>query len=233
MEVIVVPVFPRWIWPWAGVLALMAGFVNAVAILATHEAATHLTGVATAATAAVALGNWPVAAILGLVALAFVIGAAMSGVLLRAPRWQSMRHVCVPFFLEAASLVVGGLLLDSYPTTGLTLCAFAVGIQNGTSTITTGALIRTSHVTGILTDLAVSLGQALQGRPWDRRRASVCGIVFGGFVIGALAGAWGFHRWGGLALLCPAGVAALVGLWHVHPKFAHAHIASATAQHGE
>ncbi|WP_250634489.1 YoaK family protein [Pinirhizobacter soli] len=228
-----VPVFPRWIWPWAGVLALMAGFVNAVAILATHEAATHLTGVATAATAAVALGNWPVAAILGLVALAFVIGAAMSGVLLRAPRWQSMRHVCVPFFLEAASLVVGGLLLDSYPTTGLTLCAFAVGIQNGTSTITTGALIRTSHVTGILTDLAVSLGQALQGRPWDRRRASVCGIVFGGFVIGALAGAWGFHRWGGLALLCPAGVAALVGLWHVHPKFAHAHIASATAQHGE
>nr|WP_284691371.1 YoaK family protein [Pinirhizobacter soli] len=211
----------------------MAGFVNAVAILATHEAATHLTGVATAATAAVALGNWPVAAILGLVALAFVIGAAMSGVLLRAPRWQSMRHVCVPFFLEAASLVVGGLLLDSYPTTGLTLCAFAVGIQNGTSTITTGALIRTSHVTGILTDLAVSLGQALQGRPWDRRRASVCGIVFGGFVIGALAGAWGFHRWGGLALLCPAGVAALVGLWHVHPKFAHAHIASATAQHGE
>ena len=209
-----VPVFPRWIWPWAGLLALIAGFVNAVAILDTHEAATHLTGVTTAATAAVALGHWPVAAILGLVALAFVMGAAVSGVLLRAPRWHSMRHVCVPFFLEAASLVVGGLLLDGHPTTGVVLCAFAVGLQNGTSTITTGALIRTSHVTGILTDLAVSLGQALQGRPWDRRRAWVCGIVFGGFVVGAFAGAWGFNRWGGLALMCPAGVAALVGLWH-------------------
>ena len=228
-----VPEFPRWIWPWAGVLALMAGFVNAVAILDAHEAATHLTGVTTAAAAAVALGHWPVAAILGLVALAFLIGAAMSGFLVRAPRWQTMRHVCVPFFLEAASLVAGGLLLDRYPTSGLALCAFGVGLQNGTSTITTGALIRTSHVTGILTDLAVSLGQALQGRAWDRRRASVCGIVFGGFVVGAFAGAWGFNRWGGPALLCPAGVAALVGFWHVRPTFAHAHIASATAQHGE
>lgn len=210
-----VPVFPRWIWPWAGVLALIAGFVNAVAVLATHEAATHLTGVTTAATAAVALGNWPVAAILGVVALAFVIGAIMSGALLRAPRWHSMRHISVPFFLEAASLVAGGLLLDGHPTTGVALCAFAVGLQNGTSTITTGALIRTSHVTGMLTDLAVSLGQALRGKPWDRRRASVCGIVFGGFVVGAFAGAWGFNRWMGLALVFPAGVAALVGFWHV------------------
>jgi uncharacterized membrane protein YoaK (UPF0700 family) len=194
---------------------MIAGFVNAVAILDTHEAATHLTGVTTAATAAVALGNWPVATILDLVALAFMIGAAISGALLRAPRWQSMRHVSVPFFLEAASLFAGGLWLDVYPTTGVALCAFAVGLQNGTSTIITGALIRTSHVTGILTDLAVSLGQAFRGQAWDRRRASVCGMVFGGFAVGAFAGAWAFHHWSGLALVCPAAAAAVVGLWHV------------------
>jgi uncharacterized membrane protein YoaK (UPF0700 family) len=197
------------------VLALIAGFVNAVAILATHEAATHLTGVATAATAAVALGNWPVAAMLGLVALVFVIGAAISGALLRAPRWHSMRHVSVPFFLEAASLVAGGLLLDDYPTTGVALCAFAVGLQNGTSTITTGALIRTSHVTGMLTDLAVSIGQGLQGQRWDRRRAAVCGTVVGGFVLGAFVGAWEFTRWGGWALGWPAAISAMIGLWHL------------------
>ena len=35
-------------------------------------------------------------------------------------------------------------MLTSHPTLGLVLCAFAVGLQNGTSTIATGALIRTS-----------------------------------------------------------------------------------------
>ena len=52
----------------------------------------------------------------------------------------------------------------------LAYLALAMGLQNGLSTVVSGALLRNSHLTGMFTDVAVAVGQSFSGRPWDRRR---------------------------------------------------------------
>ena len=51
------------------------------------------------------------------------------------------------------------------------LASAACGLQNALVTNYSGATIRTTHVTGIFTDLGLMIGARLRGRPFDRRKA--------------------------------------------------------------
>lgn len=210
-----IPAFPKWVWPWLAVLALVAGFTNAVAILSLlHEPATHLTGLATAFS--VALSRLDIERCLAFAAVigAFATGAALSGVAIKTPRWQSSARHGVLFLLEATSLVLAAFLLDRHPWPGTAVCAFAVGIQNGASTHLSGAVLRTSHVTGMFTDLSIALGQKLRNHPWDRRRVAICALVIGSFIVGGICGAAGANAGGGLALILPAIATAAIAAFH-------------------
>lgn len=209
-----VPAFPRWVWSWLGLLAFVAGYTNAVALGAWRQPVTHMTGLTTVAALSFATGQMGLALLTGGVILAFVSGAALSGFFIRAPRWtSSVRHGWL-FVFEAGCLVTGGALLGTQPSTALITCAFGIGIQNGVATHLSGAVLRTSHVTGMLTDLALAAGQALQGNDWDHRRVRVCGVVVIAFFVGAGGGALGVRHWGGVALDLPALLLACTACFH-------------------
>lgn len=82
----------------------------------------------------------------------------------------------------------------------------------------TGAVLRTSHVTGMFTDLGIVLGQRARGAPYDPIRSRECGAVIASFIAGDAAGASSFYHLAGRGAFIPAIVAAACGLWTAWPR---------------
>jgi uncharacterized membrane protein YoaK (UPF0700 family) len=74
-----------------------------------------------------------------------------------------------------------------------------------------GAVIRTTHVTGIITDLGIALGQALRRQKVDWRRTGLYLVLLSGFFTGTVCGSLGYYRVGYAVLLMPSSVAGLGG----------------------
>jgi uncharacterized membrane protein YoaK (UPF0700 family) len=204
---------PRWVWPGAGLLAFLAGMINVTGVLGfTHEAVTHLTGVTTYLGAALAGGKASNVLHLGGILLAFVAGAALCGLLLGVGGMKPGARYDVVLWVESILLAAAVPLLEHRFIAGVFLTCAATGLQNALVAAFSGSLIRTTHLSGLFTDLGILIGQALRGLPTDARRWKLCFSVISGFLGGAVAGAACFHEWSYHTLLIPAGVTALLGM---------------------
>lgn len=207
---------PRWVWFGGGVLALMAGAINAVGYLSfDHQAVTHMTGTTTLVGIALVDAAWARLLHFGAVLVAFFLGAALSGALIRSSALHLGLRYGPALWLEAALLFIAVPLIHDHANLGLWLAAMACGLQNAMVSTYSGAVVRTTHMSGIVTDLGLLFGQRLRGDAIDRRRAGLYSILFGGFLGGGMLGAAAFPYWQERTLLVPAGVAAALGLFYM------------------
>lgn len=204
---------PRWVGAGAFALAAVAGMVNAVGFLAfEHQAITHLTGTTTLLGVAVAQGEGGLALNLFLFLLSFFAGAALSGALVRDSTLRLGRRYGVALMIESVLLLLAIPLLREHSTAGICVATAACGLQNAMASTYSGAVLRTTHVSGIFTDLGIMLGQRLRGLAHDARRRNLCLLILLGFALGALAGAAGFARMAERVLLLPAVLTGVAGL---------------------
>lgn len=204
---------PRWAWLGAGVLAFVAGMVNAVGYMGfEHQSITNLTG--SASLLGVALGNGDAHGSLhwALAIAAFLAGAIFSGAIVQQRTLRLGRRYGVALALEALLLFAAVPLLEQANALGLYLASMAVGLQNGMVSTYSGMVFRTTHVTGMFTDLGIYLGQRLRGLAVDGLRIRVCVMVIATFVLGGVAGTWAFLQLHERALLIPAALTAMCGL---------------------
>ncbi|WP_225781923.1 YoaK family protein [Xenophilus sp. Marseille-Q4582] len=207
-------------------LAFNAGAVNAGGFLVLHMYTSHMTGFTSQVADALVLGN--VTLLLNALGalLAFVGGAAVSAVQINWGRQHRLRHpYALPLLLEAALMLPFGLMGAitlgwhtpfAVPLTVL-LLSFIMGLQNALSAKISGGRVRTTHMTGHLTDLGIELGKMLywnrRGGPagspvrHNRQRLRLFGALVLMFVAGGLAGAAGF-KW--LGFICVLPLAALL-----------------------
>lgn len=204
-------------------LAFIAGAINAGGFLAVHQYTSHMTGIVSAFADNSVLGHGE-AIPTGLAALAaFIGGAACSAVMINfARRRQLHSQYALPLLLEALLLlcfgVAGAQLHGEAPRflilTMMLLC-FMMGLQNALITKISGAEIRTTHLTGIVTDIGIELGRMLywhsgshaQLPPVRANRAHLALLLglAGCFVAGAFTGAYGF-RYAGYGITVPLAV---------------------------
>ena len=207
---------PRWVWAGAGLLACTSGMVNVVGYLGfEHQAITHLTGTTTLLGSAVAQGDTRTALHLGGVALAFLLGAATSGMIIQDSTLKLGRRYGVTMLLVALLLLLAIPLFQRQQIAGALLAAAACGMQNAMATTYSGAAIRTSHLSGMFTDLGIGIGHALRGLPLQKRRLLLSMLVISTFCIGAVLGALLFARMHYMALAVPASVVGLAGLGYI------------------
>jgi uncharacterized membrane protein YoaK (UPF0700 family) len=115
-------------------------------------------------------------------------------------------------------LLVSFLLFASVPLLaqgsayGVYTAACACGLQNAMVSTYSGTVVRTTHVSGMFTDLGISAGHFLRGLPVDNRRISLCLTVITGFLSGGMTGTIGFRSLSYAALLIPATLTASVAL---------------------
>ena len=200
---------PRWVEAGGFALAAVAGTANAVGLLGfRHQAVSHVTGTSTFLAVAAVDGDGAALGHLLLVLLSFVLGAVGGGAVVGDEQLRVSRRYATALLLEAALLLAAAAALAGGADAGHLLASAACGLQNALVSTYSGAVVRTTHVSGLLTDLGAMLGHRLRGRPLDRRRAVLYLLLVAGFVAGGAAGAVAFRRAQFAALLLPAGGAA-------------------------
>jgi uncharacterized membrane protein YoaK (UPF0700 family) len=218
---------PRWTWIGAGVLAMVAGMVNVIGFLGFgHQAITHLTGTTTLFGAAIAQQDAGAATRLGGTAVAFLAGAALAGLLIQDGAAGIGRRYGVALSIESVLLLAAIPLFEQQRFAGPLLAAAACGLQNALATSISGAVVRTTHVSGMFTDLGLGLGHALRGLPLPRRRLALCLLVIACFLVGSVIGTLSFARIGYRALLLPAAVTGLAGIGYATYRHLRTHPAN-------
>lgn len=204
---------PAWILFGGFALAATAGAVNAVGLLGVHhQALAHMSGPLTMLGNEVARGELRLAISAGLTVLAFFVGSAASAAIIGQATLKLGRRYGVVLMLESAALLAAWWGLRHGWMGGEWLAAFACGLQNAMASTYSGAVIRTTHMTGVVTDLGMALGHWLGRHPVDRRRVGLYAILLLGFLCGAVAGGFGFARIGLHALLAPAVFTGAIGV---------------------
>jgi len=187
--------------------------VNAIAILGfNHQGVSHLSGISTLLGIEASNGNAAATLTLTLALAAFVIGAAISGFLIGGEPFALSRAYTYCLFGETCLLVLSMTMLERGSYLGLLLASVACGLQNAMTSTFSSAIVRTTHVTGLFTDLGVALGLRLRGEPQHRRKLWLNLALISGFILGGAAGAFGFKLFTFRTLLLPAGLTLFLGV---------------------
>lgn len=192
----------------ATVLAAVAGASNAGGFFALGAYTSHMTGYLSQLADNLVAGQLWIAGIAALAIGAFVAGAGFSTVLINWARLRrAHRQYALPIGVQGVFLAcfAGGGVFDSESgrVFSLACLCFIMGMQNATITKISGARIRTTHATGMITDIGIELGREVAGRAFparpiaaDRRKLAIHLRLVGAFLGGGLAGALGFSRLG-------------------------------------
>lgn len=222
----------KYLWLWIA-LAAQAGFVNAGGFLACARFVSHMTGFGTQVGISLSQLDYLTSIELFCAPASFLFGAMASGVLIdrslmfnRKPRYLSVMFGIFLIFL----VVTAGGALGSFGDFGeplvltrdfelLSLLCFACGLQNACFGSLSRGQIRTTHMTGILTDIGVSFVKLflLHGRK-DRQttvlqRVNFIRILtFISFSVGSAVSALVFKRWQYMGFVFPTVVSLLLFL---------------------
>lgn len=208
-------------------LSFLAGNVNAGGYLACARFVTHVTGFATLFGIDFANGDFDKAIGILSVPAFFLMGAMLSAYLIdrrfhrgHAPRYAFVMAL-VALCLVTAALVGHMKLFGEFGEPPrlkhdyflLALLCMASGLQNAAITTSSGAAIRTTHLTGITTDLAIGLVRAGSLRDKADRytremRENWLRIgTIASFMVGSVVGVYTFQRSHYLGFLLPAAIA--------------------------
>jgi uncharacterized membrane protein YoaK (UPF0700 family) len=197
----------------AFVLATAAGMVNAIALLGfNHQGVSHLSGIATLFGIELAHTNAGASLHLAAMIASFVIGAAASGLIVGSEPLKLGHRYAYCLTGESLLLLGAMLMLSRGSPAGHYLAAAACGLQNAMTSTFTGSIIRTTHITGIITDLGVALGLKLRGESAGTRRVVLYLLLILGFCAGGSLGAVSFLELDFRALLVPAALIAVLAL---------------------
>ena len=190
-----------------------------------------MTGNVSALSDNLALGTWLTGGFFLVIVLAFILGAAISTILINAGRQRRMPGIYASCILvEAILLAALGALDTAFPGAlhgavlilGLSLL---MGLQNAVVTRISDARVRTTHVSGMVTDIGIELGMlvgiARRTVAPDEAAATLSRLRLHGqtvlaFLAGGVVGVLVYGAIGGTELLLAAAVLAAIaanGLW--------------------
>jgi uncharacterized membrane protein YoaK (UPF0700 family) len=191
-------------------LAFVAGAANAGGFLAVRHYTSHMSGVVASMADNTALGSFRLV-IVGLVSvLSFFLGSFLTTLFVRWARARGLEcEYAFPLIAEAVLLLFfgfkGAAFIGGRAVVGLVmLLCFSMGLQNAIITKLSDAVIRTTHVTGMVTDIGIAVGRIVSAaaKNTDVAVASeldtlwLLSSLIALFFLGGVAGAVGFRHVG-------------------------------------
>lgn len=204
---------PRWVLYGSMMLAFSAGMVNATALLGfANLSVSHVTGTVTVISTAFEAGDYARWLHGLMVVLSFLIGSMLSGLIVRNAPLQPGRRYGWALLLEAALLAAASGFFVQQSYVGELLASMACGLQNSMIATYSGSVIRTTHLTGLVSDIGATIGNWIGGRPFKRLQFFLQIGICVAFFWGGVFGAWVFRQVGGLSLLVAAAVVLVAAL---------------------
>lgn len=175
---------------WIFLLTTIAGFMNATAILLFSATSSHHTGNLTHSMIMLLEGNYTKVLHLFLLLLSFFLGSTLSGFLFPEQIFKLTRRYGYIQLVSAALILLGNFLLK-HPLGDSMGSALILGLQNGMFVYYKGMIVRTTHMSGNLTDAGLAIGRSIAGRPSELWKArfqlmNIFFFIFGAFVAASL-----------------------------------------------
>jgi uncharacterized membrane protein YoaK (UPF0700 family) len=162
----------------AGYLALVAGFVNSGGFILIGSFTSHVTGSVGRFSTDLARGDPAAASLAFAFVVAFFVGGFIASIIVETSAFRSTARaygfaLLVETCLLGAFIFTAGLSRATHPRSldaeAVLLC-LAMGMQNSLVTRLSGAVVRTTHLTGIVTDLAI---ESARWYRWQRAKLRV------------------------------------------------------------
>lgn len=186
---------PKWVIAGGCGLAFLGAAVNACYLIQLGTSVSHLTGDVSKVAMNAVEGHVHIsAAVIHLItaAVSFVLGASTAGYFIHHPSIEFSRPYGRSVTAIGLFLVGAHFSFASLPVLSIGLASFACGFQNALATHYRGMVLRTTHITGLLTDLGTNFGMKLKGHQIALWKLMVptclvlsffCGAVFGSTLV--------------------------------------------------
>jgi uncharacterized membrane protein YoaK (UPF0700 family) len=185
-------------------LSLNAGFINAAGFISFAVLTTNVTGHAALLAVDIANHKWRAARMVALWLLLFLSGAFGSALYIRKAGANKPYAYSVPIigiililiFLVVFGKDYDGSLQETEYFAGSLL--FAMGMQNAMVSMISGSVVRTTHLTGMFTDLGIELSKISFRGQSDRlvkRKIALHISIIASFLMGGVLGSFMFIRW--------------------------------------
>lgn len=209
----------------ASILSCVAGLVNITGVLSVSTLTTNVTGHFAYFSEQLFLRNYKMAFIYLLYILFFLLGAFISGAIMEwASKHKSHTSYIIPLSIEIAIMLVIGFSPELFPDGSFlplvisSALLFAMGLQNALVTRVSQSVVRTTHLTGLFTDLGNDLSQLLfhgqKGKRIQLKKSIFLKLmIISGFFLGGILGGFSYHYFQLKTLLLPV-VLLLFALWY-------------------
>ena len=162
---------PRWIIIGGFILSFFAGSINVLSLLSLqHQAVSHLTGSISLIGVKLISKNYDSVIHLAGIVSFFFFGAVLSNLIIRDQVLTFGKRYGVVLLLESSLIFVGYLITSNNSIYSDFFISMACGLQNAMATTFSGAILRTTHMTGIVTDLGILMGSVIRGKKINRPR---------------------------------------------------------------
>jgi uncharacterized membrane protein YoaK (UPF0700 family) len=205
----------------ASLLSFVAGIVNVAGFLAVQRLTTNVTGHFAFFVDEIFKLNFWQGFIYFLYIFFFFLGSFVSNVLIEIISKINDRFIyIIPTIIESLILfmvaVFGRFLISQNPNLIAFSLLFAMGLQNSLVTTISNATVRTTHLTGLFTDLGIELSQLFFYKQKDQKdklhssiklRLTIISFFFLGGLLGGI-----FYSTINLYVLAIAGTILLIGI---------------------
>lgn len=212
----------------ASLLSFVAGLVNVAGFLAVQRLTTNVTGHFAFFVDEVFKLNFWQGFVYFLYIFFFFLGSFVSNLLIEIISRKSERYIyVVPASIECSILFVIGFwgqeLIKNNPDIIAYSLLFAMGLQNSLVTTISNASVRTTHLTGLFTDLGIELSQLFFYKEVEQKKKLFASIklrmtIISFFFSGGIAGGILYTR-AGLYALIFAAMLLVSGLIYDYVKF--------------
>lgn len=219
---------PRNLFIWF-LLAFQGGALNTGGYLAVHRFVSHVTGFGTLAGVAGAKADWSEMMGMLLVPVSYIFGSMFSAWCVERRRIHEqtpLYSLVFTFMIITLGFVATAGAMGLFGTFGeplsssrdyflLFVLSFTCGLQNAVISSASGAVIRTTHLTGVSTDLGIGIVRILSNKYGHKHEvfANWCrlGIILS-FIIGSLIGALFYFKFQFLGFYLPVVISLFVAL---------------------
>ncbi|SEN09770.1 Uncharacterized membrane protein YoaK, UPF0700 family [bacterium A37T11] len=203
----------------AGLLSFTAGFTNVAGVLAFSVLTTNVTGHAATLALELSQGEFRTARMIALWLSLFLSGAFLSSLYVTIQGRQRRTVYIVPLLVEMSILLIVAIYGHTYDGSlsmkevfaGSLL--FAMGAQNALVSMISGSVVRTTHLTGMFTDLGIGLSEALVAKVVSkplRNKLYLYLTIILVFLSGGMLGTYCFSAWSYHSFFVPAGLVLVI-----------------------
>lgn len=199
----------------ATVMAAIAGYINSAMLIEFGIPVSQMTGVAShLSDAAVHFDATDFLNSL-MILFGFLGGAVLSGLLIGKAQFKTTANYGHALLINSFLLGSAAIFSFIHSEISLLLSAVACGLQNALVASYRGLQLRTTHMTGIVTDIGVHLALKLKtGIPWPWQ-ANLLLVLLISFLIGGALGIFAYRSFPNWSLLLPSSITGLLGVLYL------------------